>query len=352
MGGGQAGLAVAFYLRRAGLVAGRDVVVLDDADRPGGSWQHMWRDLRIFSPATASSLPGWMMPPWRGDDGFPPRQHVVDYLSAYEERYALDVVRRCRVLDVADLGGTDLVVRTTLGDVRARVVVSATGTWRRPFWPRVPGADLFRGRQLHANQYRTPEELAGLRVVVVGGGNSGAQLLAEVSRVAETTWVTPRPPRFLPDDVDGRVLFGVASRRVVAAGEGHHHEGVGGLGDIVMVAEVKEARERGVLVAEPMFTALDADGVVWPDHRTDADVVLWCTGFRPDLGHLQGLHLGRDGGHPRVGGPSGTQSLDDPRVLLVGYGDWTGPASATLVGAGRTARGTVEAVLRQLDAHG
>jgi hypothetical protein len=173
--------------------------------------------------------------------------------------------------------------------------------------------------------------------------------------VAETTWVTARPPRFLPDDVDGRVLFGVASRRVAAAGQGHREEGAGGvggpggLGDIVVVEEVREARERGVLVASPMFTALDASGVVWPDHRAEADVVLWCTGFRPDLGHLHGLHLGRDGGHPRVGGPSGTQSLDDPRVLLVGYGDWTGPASATLVGAGRTARGTVEEVGRQLD---
>ena len=64
VGGGQAGLATAFYLRRAGLTPGRDFIVLDADDRPGGAWQHMWDGLRLFSPSTYSSLPGWMMPPW------------------------------------------------------------------------------------------------------------------------------------------------------------------------------------------------------------------------------------------------------------------------------------------------
>jgi putative flavoprotein involved in K+ transport len=72
IGGGQAGLATGYYLRRAGLAPGRDFVILDAEDRPGGAWQHMWDGLRLFSPATYSNLPGWMMPPW--DDatlGFP-----------------------------------------------------------------------------------------------------------------------------------------------------------------------------------------------------------------------------------------------------------------------------------------
>ena len=88
----------------------------------------------------------------------------------------------------------------------------APGT--RPFWPVYPGAAEFAGRQLHAAAYRSPADFAGQRVVIVGGGNSAAQILAEMSAdstVADTVWVTARPPRFLPDDVDGRDLFAAAT---------------------------------------------------------------------------------------------------------------------------------------------
>ena len=349
IGGGQAGLATGFYLRRAGLVPGRELVILDAGDRPGGAWPHMWDGLRLFSPAGYSSLPGWMMPPW--DDasrGFPPRDHVVEYLTRYEERYDLDVRRPCRVESVRraddDPRGRLLVDAPGLS-LSARAVVSATGTWDRPFWPTYPGMRAFKGRQLHASGYRGPDELAGQSVVVVGGGNSAAQILAEVSTVAQTTWVTARRPRFLPDDVDGRVLFATARARIEALEEGREHAGVAGLGDIVMVDSVKDARERGVLHAQPMFTRLTADGVAWADGTTLAcDAVIWCTGFRPALRHLRPLGLRTRSGHIPVGGASGTQALEDPRVHLVGYGDWTGPASATLAGVGPSAR-AVAAVL-------
>lgn len=358
VGGGQAGLATGFYLRRAGLVPGTDFVVLDGADEPGGAWPRMWDGLRLFSPATYSSLPGWTMPPW--DDaarGFPPRDHVVDYLTRYEQRYELDVERPTQVLGVERSGpaasgaGEPLLVRTGRGDLTARVVVSATGTWTRPFWPAYPGAGDYAGRQLHASQYRRPDEFAGQRVAVVGGGNSGAQVLAEVSTVADTTWVTTRTPRLLPDDVDGRALFSAATERVRARLEGRDHPGVGGLGDIVVVPSVREARDRGDLEALPVFDRLDAAGLVWDDgSRRDVDAVIWCTGFRPALRHLRPLRLTTVDGHPRTGGPAGTQAVDEPRLHLVGYGDWTGAASATLIGAGRTARDAVRVVLEQLGA--
>lgn len=353
VGGGQAGLATAFYLRRGGFVPGEDFVVLDAGDAPGGSWRHMWEGLRLFSPSTYSSLPGWMMPAWNDRElGYPPRSHVVDYLTGYEGRYDLRVLRPHRVTAVAradDDPAGRLLVDAGEVTVAARVVVSATGTWDRPFWPAYPGMREFAGRQLHTVQYRSPEELAGARVVVVGGGNSAAQILAEVSTVAETTWVTPRPPRFLPDDVDGRVLFATARARIEALREGREHPGVGGLGDIVMVAAVRDARDRGVLVARPMFARLTEGGIVWPDGSGQpADAVIWCTGFRPALRHLAPLDLRTEGGRVPVGGPSGTRALHEPRLHLVGYGDWVGPASATLAGVGASARDTATDVLSRL----
>ncbi len=179
IGGGQAGLATAFYLRRAGLTPGEDFVILDASDQPGGAWSKMWPTLRTFSPTQHSSLPGWMMPPWTGDDGYPLAAHVVDYLTQYEDRYQLAVRRPVRVTSVRYGDRGRLVVSTDHGDWLADHVISATGTWSRPFIPNYPGH--FAGRQLHTAQYRQASDFTGQRVMIVGGGNSAAQILAEVS---------------------------------------------------------------------------------------------------------------------------------------------------------------------------
>ena len=351
VGGGQAGLAAGYYLRRAGLSPGRDFIIVDAEESPGGSWQHMWDDLRLFSPATYSSLPGWMMPP--GDDaklGFPPRTHVVDYLTRYEERYQLHVHRPHRVRAITRGQSADrLLVNADRVELDARFVISATGTWTRPFWPTYPGARDFEGRQLHTAQYRSAEEFAGQRVIVVGGGNSGAQILAEVSEIADTTWVTPRPPRFLPDDVDGRVLFAAATARIEALRQGRADTGVALLGDVVMVPSVRDARARGHLEARPMFARLTRTGVAWRDGTlVDADAIIWCTGFRPELRHLQPLRLRDARGRLPVDGPSGTLASGYARPHLLGYGDWTGPASATLLGVGRSARAATKEIVERL----
>jgi cation diffusion facilitator CzcD-associated flavoprotein CzcO len=301
----------------------------------------MWPTLRTFSPTRYSSLPGWMMPLWTADEGYPLAAHVVDYLTRYEERYELQVRRPFRVDSVtrADQG---LVVHVGEHAWQTDHVVSATGTWSRPFVPTYPGS--FRGQQLHTSQYRQASDFAGQRVLIVGGGNSAAQILAEVSTVADTTWATLRPPRFLPDDVDGRALFDLATARQRARSAGGDAAGVAGLGDIVMVESVREARDRGVLRARGMFTRLDERGVRFRDGSLlEVDTIIWCTGFRPALGHLSALGLrGEDG---LIATDGETQALKEQRLHLIGYGDWTGAASATLIGAGRTARNLVRTLL-------
>ncbi|WP_461029474.1 NAD(P)-binding domain-containing protein, partial [Streptomyces sparsus] len=94
-GGGQAGLAAGYHLRRLGLTA----VILDDRDAPGGAWRQAWDSLRLFSPAAYSSLPGRPMPAEPGRT-YPSAPHVVDYLTDYEQRYRLDVRRPVRVRGV------------------------------------------------------------------------------------------------------------------------------------------------------------------------------------------------------------------------------------------------------------
>ncbi|MFD9419431.1 ArsO family NAD(P)H-dependent flavin-containing monooxygenase [Streptomyces goshikiensis] len=332
IGGGQAGLAAGYHLRRLGI----EHVILDAQTAPGGAWQHTWSSLRLFSPAAYSSLPGRLMPVQAGEV-YPDAAHVVEYLADYEKRYELPVQHGAWVESV-QRDGPFLRVHADSGDWRTRAVISATGTWTRPFLPAVPGRREYRGRQLHTVQYRSPSEFAGQRVVVVGGGNSGAQIAADLAHAGiDLTWVTQRPPRYLADDIDGRALFDAATARRRALDEGHTDtRGVASLGDIVAVPPVRAARDAGLLGTRPMFARLTATGVEWADStRAEADTVIWCTGFRPALAHFASLRLRGTGGHIAT---EGTRAVDEPRLHLLGYGDWTGPASATLIGVGRPAR--------------
>ncbi|EFL18786.1 ArsO family NAD(P)H-dependent flavin-containing monooxygenase [Streptomyces sp. C] len=332
IGGGQSGLAAGYHLRRLGV----EYVILDARTAPGGAWQHAWDSLRLFSPAEYSSLPGRLMPVQPGRT-YPDAQHVVDYLADYEKRYDLPVQRGVWV-EAVHRDGAFLRVATDGGDWQARAVVSATGTWTRPFLPAVPGRRAYTGRQLHTVQYQSPAEFAGRRVVVVGGGNTGAQIAADLAGAGiDLTWVTRRPPRYLADDVDGRALFDHATARRRALDEGQTDTGgVASLGDIVAVPPVRAARDAGLMTATPMFSRLTATGVAWADGTVaDVDAIIWCTGFRPALAPFSALRLRGTRGHVTT---AGTQAVDEPRLHLLGYGDWTGPASATLIGVGRPAR--------------
>jgi putative flavoprotein involved in K+ transport len=240
------------------------------------------------------------MPP--STNSTPTRDDVLAYFAAYESRYALPIQRPVRVEAIRHSDGA-LLAESERGIYQARAVIGATGTWRAPSIPSYPGQALFRGIQIHSADYRTPELFAGRRVLIVGGGNSGAQILAEVSQVAETTWVTIAPPRFLPDDVDGRVLFERATACFTALQQGGDMEPAGGLGDIVVVPSVKEARKRGVLHSVRPFVTFTADGVRWLDGNvTTVDAVIWCAGFRPALDHLAPLGIVEVEGHIAVAG--------------------------------------------------
>lgn len=335
IGGGQAGLAMAYHLKRRG----RPCVVLDDQSAPGGAWRHAWPSLQLFSPREASSLPGWMMPPTAGT--YPTRDETIAYLTDYERRYDIAVERSVSVLDVRrhDHG---FMLSTSAGELATDVVISATGTWARPMIPDIGGRTSFGGRQIHSGGYDGPAAYHGRRVLVVGAGNSSAQIVADLAAVADVTWCVREMPVFLPDDVDGRVLFDEASRRYRAMQQGLVVPATGTLGDIVMVPSIKALRDRGLLRPVPMFASMTHDGVRWADGREEhVDDVIWATGFGSVLGHLASLDIVDEMG--RIG-MNGNEVVAAPGLYLLGYGNWTGYASATLVGVGRAAKSIAEAI--------
>lgn len=341
IGGGQSGLACAYYLRRTKL----KYLILDEQEKCGGAWLKTWDSLRLFSPADHSSLPGWLMPKTEND--FPPKEHVINYLCNYEKRYDFPVKRPVAVKIVEKESGFFL-IKTSAGNFLAKALISATGTWKSPFIPKVKNKNVFGGKQLHSAHYKNSEAFKDKKVLIVGEGNSGAQILAEVSKVAHTGWATLKKPDYLPDDVDGRVLFNVATAKYNAEKEGNKFEPKDyNLGNIVMVPTVKEARDRGVLKSKGSFKEFTENGVVWEDGTNERfDVIIWCTGFHYTTNHLKSIAKPDSRGKIKT---MGTKAKNIPGLWLVGYGGWTGFASATLIGVGRSARKTVKEVTEYIE---
>lgn len=343
IGGGQSGLSVGYYLRRAKL----NYLILDGQEKAGGAWQHTWDSLQLFSPANHSSIAGWMMPETASE--YPTKQETIDYLTQYEQRYQLPIQRAVQVLKVTKKG--DLFeLETSKGVFNTKALVSATGTWQKPYIPSYKDQNLFEGVQIHSAQYRSPQSFLDKKVMIVGGGNSAAQILAEVSKTAaQTTWITLKEPEYLPDDVDGRYLFEHYTKLYQAQKEGRDLPKLS-LGNIVMINTVKEARERNVLHALPPFEGFDEDGVYWENgSRIDLDAVIWCTGFKPALDHFKPLNILTDKGRVNT---NLTKALDIEGLWMVGYGSWTGYASSTLIGVGRTAQRTVKEIQKWLTNEG
>ncbi|WP_106813749.1 NAD(P)-binding domain-containing protein [Microbacterium timonense] len=345
IGAGQAGLSAAYHLQRRGFVplprAEADdgtFLVVDANPAPGGAWQHRWSSLRMATVNGIHELPGFAVPP--ADPRAASRDVLPAYFAEYEDRFALDVLRPVRVRAVRradDDPAGRLIVDSDRGSWAVRYVINATGTWTRPFWPRYPGQDRFRGRQLHVADYVDAGEFRGQRVVIVGAGVSAVQLLDEISHVADTFWVTRREPEWVEEEFD------IPARVAAIAGvEDRVRRGLPP-GSVISVTGMhwtpwaRAAQARGVLVRHPMFASIEEHGVRMPDGSFEpADVILWATGFRPALDHLAPLRLRTPEGGIRV---ENGRSIDEPRLFLIGYG----PSQST-VGANRAGRDAVRAI--------
>ena len=339
IGAGQAGLSAGYFLGRRGFRPEHDFVVLDGNPAPGGAWQHRWSSLRLGGVHALHQLPG--MPMDRAAPDAPANEVVPRYFERYERRWQLPVHRPVRVHAVLDGPSGRLIVQTSEGDWDTRALVNATGTWTKPFWPNYPGMGQFRGRQLHTVEYRDAQEFRGLHVVVVGGGHSAVQLLAEISEVTTTTWVTRRPPVWREGPLDEQAGRDAVARVEEAVERGRRPASVVSVTGLVLTPAVAAARERGALERRPMFDHITPEGVVWPDGSfVHADVILWCTGFRAALDHLAPLELRDPAGGIRM---DGTHVASDPRIHLLGYGP-----SASTIGANRAARTAVREIRRLL----
>jgi putative flavoprotein involved in K+ transport len=184
IGGGQAGLSVGYHLARRG----RPSLILDANERIGDSWRKRWDSLRVFTQARYDGLPGWAFPaPPRS---FPTKEEVADYLEAYAARFDLPVRTGSRV-DRLSKDGDHFVVTAGGRRFEADNVVVATGAYQTPRIPSFASELDPSIVQMHSTEYRNPSQLREGGVLVIGAGNSGAEIAVEASR-DHPTWLSGR----------------------------------------------------------------------------------------------------------------------------------------------------------------
>ena len=284
IGAGQAGLGTGYWLARRTSLS---FLVVDGAERLGDSWRHRWDSLVLFTPRRFSALPGMRMP--RGSGPYASKDEFADYVQAYAERHQLPVRLRTRVRSLRkdDVG---FVADTTTGRVRARQVVVASGPYTSPYVPDAAAGLDTPVQQLHSSQYRHPEDVRGDDVLVVGAGNSAAQLAVELSATRRVTVAAPGGMWFLPARVLGVSLYWWIYLAGILNGRSSSPTSqlVRRRGDGIIGRELQELVSAGRvrMVEQPVVAASGRTVRLGDGTDVRPDAVLWCTGFRPDLGWL------------------------------------------------------------------
>jgi putative flavoprotein involved in K+ transport len=277
IGAGQAGLAVSYHLRRAGL----RFLVVDAADAVGASWRNRWDSLRLFTPAQYDGLPGMPFP--APADTYPTRAQVADYLQEYAERFELPVRLGTSVTRL-ERDSEMFVAHTDRGEIRAQQVVVATGPFQTPVVPATGGGLGGGVAQLHSAAYRNPAQVSDGPVLVVGAGNSGRQIALELAATHDVTLaVGTRPPQ-LPQRLLGRDLFWWLTRLGLLGktADSRLARRMRARGDLVIGSPLSELRAAGVDV-RPRLTAADGSVVTFADGSSARPTtVIWATGFRSD----------------------------------------------------------------------
>jgi putative flavoprotein involved in K+ transport len=298
IGGGQAGLSVGYYLKKHG----GSFVILDANEQIGGSWRtRTWNSLRLFTPARYDGLPGWPFPApgW----SYPTARETADYLEAYAARFDLPVRTGMAVTRLAK-DGDRYVVECGERRMEAERVVVATGFYGKPSVPDFASELDPRIVQMHSSDYRDPSQLRPGGVLLVGAGNSGADIGMEVS-ASHPTWLSGRDKGQIPFRIEHPLrrlvlplLWFVASHVLTVKtpiGRKIRPHVLDGGAPLIRVKS-QDLLAAGVERVAKMTGVQDGLPVLEDGRVLDVANVIWCTGFRQDFSWIDVPVFGEDSG--------------------------------------------------------
>ena len=342
IGGGQAGLAVGYHLAKRGL----PFLILDANQSVGDAWRNRWDSLRLFNPARYAGLPGLAFPA-RGDS-FPTKEQMADYLADYSQRFMLPVRNGVRVDRLWKAGGRFIM---TAGHeyFESENVVVAMANYQVPRVPAFAG-DLDAGIvQLHSQEYRNPSQLQEGGVLIVGKGNSGADIAIEVAR-SHPTWIAGKESGHIPWPIDSVISRFFLVRLVRFFG--HHILTVKtplgrklrpkllSTSTPLVRVKPKDLINAGVEPVPRVVGVRNGRPLLADDRTLDVRNVIWCTGYEHGFPWIDLPIAGENGEPVHEGGVV----ANVPGLYFVGLHFLYSMTSATLIGVGRDAARVVKAI--------
>ena len=303
IGGGQAGLAAGYYLKKMN----EDFLILDSGARTGDSWRSRWSSLRLITPAWAAGLPGMKFP--APGKSFPTKNATADFMAAYKDAYDLPVVYHSEVIRVAELTNlrgavsNGYEVRTRSNIFLTNRVIIATGHYNAPRIPAFSSQLTGVSKQLHSSEYKSASALPCGDVLVIGAGLSGLQIALDLSREGRKVTLAGKPARHIPDTVfkyfgkqfvwfathilnTGTPIGRKAQRSMKAKGAG---------GPLIGIS-IKDVKKAGVRHLPRITGPMSG----WPISETGEvmliPTVIWATGYQADYSWLRlAGAIGEDG---------------------------------------------------------
>jgi putative flavoprotein involved in K+ transport len=348
VGGGQAGLAVGYYLKRHGL----PFVILDAHDRVGDAWRTRWDSLRLFSPASYDALPGM---PFPGSAArFPTKDEMADYLEAYASELELPI-RTATKVDRLERHGGRFELSAAGRRFEADSVVVAMGSHQEPWLPQFAAQLDPAIVQLHAAAYRNPSQLRDGGVLVVGVGNSGGEISLEVA-ASHPPWLAGQEVGQVPFRVDGRaarLIFMPLLFRLIAHNLLTVDTPIGrrmrpkllAHGQPLVRVKRSDLAAAGVQRVSRVVGARDGLPLLEGGQRLEVANVIWCTGYRPGFSWIDLPIFGEKHGddHREPGHRRGIVA-SQPGLYFVGLFFLYAMSSGFLRGVARDAEYVVEAI--------
>jgi putative flavoprotein involved in K+ transport len=357
VGGGQAGLAAGYYLKRAG----RSFLIIDAEMRPGDTWRRRWDSLMLFSPAQYDALPGLRFP--APDGAFPTKDETADYLEAYARRFELPILQGARVTRVTG-ASPEMLIECERHRFESRNVIVAAGAYSRPRIPQFAHQLNSGIQQLHSSEYRRPSDVPGPAVLVVGFGTSGLEIATELARAGRKVVLSGRPTaqffsRFVP------ALF--ASRHPMGKLLGKAYWAFMERVITIDTPFGRKVRSQAVRRGQPLFRLNERDAVaagvktaprlagvqsgkarLENGRVLETAAIVWCTGFLPNYSFLDFPALSFDeNGWPVTDHGSARQI---PGLYFLGLPFQVGLTSTLLGGVGRDAELVVRRILHSENA--